>query len=250
MALRREIKTQAQSLGIISYDLGPAKIFLDDVQLIYDTLFVAASKRAESSQRNKEDSTVTQDSQEKEISVAISAGEAKADLPDDLRDANPEELERVRIAIKDPLVSVDLWRQYADVSAESSDPEATALAVGIRDFVNNKRSLRSAFHFWGRKEIAFFMIALGLSIGVSAFGWKSWRTNVIFVPSILAVIVGVNCWFAYRFGSVHVIPRRESEVRGLSSETRKQVAIALISAIMGAVILGLAGFWAGLYVHH
>lgn len=46
------------------------------------------------------------------------------------------------------------------------------------------------------------------------------------------------------------IPRRESESRGLSRETRKQIAVGLIGAIVGAVILAVAGLWAGLYVHH
>jgi hypothetical protein len=67
------------------------------------------------------------------------------------------------------------------------------------------------------------------------------------VPLVLA---SIDWFFAYRLGSVRVIPYRENEARGLSSDTRKQLVIALIAAISGGIVVALAGLWAGLYVHH
>ncbi len=60
----------------------------------------------------------------------------------------------------------------------------------------------------------------------------------------------VNCYFAYKSGSIYIISRKENEVHGISSEMRRQLAIALAGAIICALIIGLAGLWAGLYVHH
>lgn len=49
MALRREIKIRAQYPSLASYRLGPAQLYLDDVQVIYSSLVKAAVKRAKDS---------------------------------------------------------------------------------------------------------------------------------------------------------------------------------------------------------
>ena len=50
MALRREIETQAQDSEIIHYHFGPATIYLDDVQLVYDKILAAVTEKAQDSQ--------------------------------------------------------------------------------------------------------------------------------------------------------------------------------------------------------
>ena len=50
MALRREIEIQADPTR---YKLGPARLFLDDVQLIYKTVQEAAREKAQDSQDNE-----------------------------------------------------------------------------------------------------------------------------------------------------------------------------------------------------
>jgi hypothetical protein len=219
------------------------------VELIYETLLAAASEKAANSQ--------TDDSRDnKAASIIITAGEARADLPDDLRDARPEELQKVRVAIKNPVISVDLFRRYADVSIISSDPEAKELAAGIQDFVNRRHSLRAVYYFWGSAEIALFFLSLTLATLIItaavtlAATFAQMCLAVIVAALVVILTAGGNCWFAYRIGVVRLIPRKENEIRGLSTETRKQLMIALAGAIIGGLIVGLAGLWAGVYVHH
>jgi hypothetical protein len=239
MALRRVIKTQSQDSGFVRYTLGPAKAYLDDVQSIAEALLAAAQKRAKDSEANEP------------VQVLIAAGEAIADEPSDLRDARPEELQRARIAIKDPLISVDLWKRGASVSTVSSDVEGQELAVGIKEFVNRRRSPRAAiFLTGGVYSILTLVSGVAIAIGLLVQAHKLWPLSAGLAIFAFGLIFGSNGFFAYRYGSVHLIPRRESEMRGLSSEMRKQLIIALISAIVGGVIVGLASLWAGVYVHH
>ena len=249
MALRREIKIQPEDFGPIRYRLGPARIYLDDVELIYETLLAAAGENAGDS---KDD-----DAQDyKATSIIITAGDARADLPDDLRDARPGEVQRVRIAIKNPAISVDLFRRHAVVSTISSEPDAREVAVGIQNFVNRRRSLRALYYFWGSAEIAVFSLslilaALIITVAITlATAYTLLSFAVIVAVLVVILTAGGNCWFAYRLGAVHLIPRRESEIRKLSDETRKQLMIALLGAIIGGLVTGLAGLWAGVYVHH
>jgi hypothetical protein len=244
MALRREIKVQPEDFGPIRYRLGPARIYLDDVELIYEALLAVADKKTEGSQDNKA------------ASIIITAGDARADLPDDLRDARPEELQKVRIAIKDPAVSVDLFRRYAVVSAISSESGAKELAAGIRNSVNRRRSFWAVYYFWGSAEITVFSLSLILATLIItaaitlATAYALFSLAVIAAALVVILTAGGNCWFAYRLGAVRLIPRRESETRKNSSETRKQLMIALLGAIIGGLIVGLASLWAGVYVHH
>lgn len=249
MALRREIKIETEDAGPIRFRLGPARLYLNDVELIYETLLAAASKKAVDSS--------TDDSQDnKAASIIITAGEARADHPCDLRDAQPEELQKVRIAMKDPAISIDLYRRYANISTVSSDSEAKELAAAIHSFVNRHYSPRAAYHFWGSAEIVLFFLSLTLAtLIITAAVTLADTYALTFLAVIVAALVviltaGGNCWFTYRIGAVRLIPRRENEVRGLSAETRKQLMIALAGAIIGGLVVGLAGLWAGLYVHH
>jgi hypothetical protein len=158
MTLRRTINIGDKTAGLITFPRGPSKLYLDDIELIYQTLINAAEERG----KNSESGQVAP--------VAIYAGEAVADSPEDLREARPEELKRVRIALNDPVVTVDLWRpSLADVSAVGSDSDGSALAVGIRDFVNQRRSLRHGFRwFTGRSDVDIFLGTLLLASGIWA----------------------------------------------------------------------------------
>ena len=150
MALRREIKLQTEDAGLTRYRLGPAKVYLDDLQLIYETLAEA----------NEE----TDDSAEgKAAPVTITAGEASADLPEDLVDAKPEELQHVRLTIKNPAITVSLSRRYASIYVNSSNRGSVELANGIRNFINHRKSFRAAVYFWGIPR------SHGVSHGYSGF---------------------------------------------------------------------------------
>ena len=200
--------------------------------MIYDTLLAAAEKQAPDSGAS--------------VNVEIKAGDALADEIDDLREARSGELRKIRISLGNPSVTVDLWR---GVSGTSMDPVSQELALGIRDHINARRSL-----FVGLSTLpSLYTLPLGLGLSSVPGIWAS-RAHLaeavgvtlaaVVVTLILAAVV--NVVLAYRFGEVRVVPRKENEARGLGAETRKQLMIAVV----GAIIIGLAGFWAGAFVHH
>lgn len=181
----------------------------------------------------------------------ITAGDATADKPEDLRDATPEELRRVRLALDSPLISIDLWEYRADISAGASDTDGRALADGIRNFINDKRYLRGGYKLFDNLgDILAFLAASTLGIGILVAARSLWPLAVILLAAGSLSTIGLNALFAYRTGTIRLISRKRAEVQGLSAETRKQLLIALVGAIVGALILGLAGLWAGIYVHH
>ena len=84
MALHREIKALSNEPGLITNRLGPAKLYLDDIQTIYDALNNAA---------NEKPARLWQEWRRNSLSdgietspVVITAGEAIANEPDDLRE--------------------------------------------------------------------------------------------------------------------------------------------------------------------
>lgn len=239
MTLRRVIKTQPQGSGLVSYKIGPSKLYLDDLQMIYDTLVVAAEQRISDSKTGSA------------VSIEIKAGDASADEIIDLRDARAEEVKRVRISLRDPLVTVRLLRTYADVSGLTTDSSSLELAAGIRDHINSRRSRIVAATSYPLMYLLFMIAAVGGDVTDIAENWTYHPTEAVvtaigatFVFLALGAVTSLG--LAYRFGGVRVICRKENEVRSLSADTRKQ----LIIAVVGAVIIALAGFWAGNFVHH
>jgi hypothetical protein len=248
MALRREIKTQPKRSKAARYRLGPAKLYLDDVQLIYDTLFSTAQEWASDS------------ADEEPIDIELKAGDALADEVSDLRDARTEEIKKVTISADGHLFSVIacLHSSVATIWAISVDSKGEELAAGIRDYINGRRSLSLAIRFsWipymfalmgGLMTCLFSAIASQNSrprTGDLIFTWGDLLAAGIATPVLLTLAVVANVVLSYRYGAVRIVPRKENEVRVLGSETRKQLIIALISSL----VLGLAGLWAGLYVH-
>ncbi|WFB07388.1 hypothetical protein LRS74_10250 [Streptomyces sp. LX-29] len=228
MALQRSIKIPSNDPGLVRYRLGSSKLYLDDVQIIYEAL-----KELERKSGCVE-------------AVSLTAGDAIADEPDDLRDATSEELKSVRLALKDPLVSVDLWDERADVTA-SSNTESRAVAVAIRDFVKGKRNLRGGYALLqgafdkcallSAVIIAGVFLLMDIGLWVYAFPVLVGGACATFVPNAIG---------AYVTGTVRLIPQRRREARGLSIETRRQLIIGLSGAVIGAVIAGIAGLWSGM----
>ncbi len=239
MSLHRTIEIKPHNPGVARYALGPSRLYLDDIQLIHETLAKAANRRADSLGGEAAE-------------VVITAGEAIADEPSDLRDANSEELARVRIALDSPLISINLKTRWADVSVQTSDSEGRDTAVGIRDYINKKRSifvgLTNGNKMWdlsiliGSAVAASTLMTLKLSL---------WPIAVVGLVICSFATYGLNLLLSYfGGGAVRIYPYERAEVRRLSSETRKQLWIALAGAIIGALIVALAGLWAGVAVHH
>jgi hypothetical protein len=243
MAIHRRIEIADDDPGLTRYRLGPSKLYLEDVALIHKTLVDASETRAKKSG-------------EEAAPVVITIGEATADWPADLSDATPKELLRVRVALDRPVVSIDLWRRGAGVTAQSSDPLATRLACGIRDDVNGKRSMAGIKIFKSSADgllVALIIIVCMAAIGSLSYFMQAphvWLiTSGSAVGLFICAIMG-RSYFLYLSGAVKVVPRRINEARGLTSETRKQLFIGLAGAIVGGLIIGIAGLWAGGGIHH
>ena len=74
------------------------------------------------------------------------------------------------LIIESPEISVAFTRQDAGISVSSSVPNGQELAIGIRNYINKRRSLREAIRLWS---------PLGLGLVV-----------VIFMLSVAAVVAG------------------------------------------------------------
>lgn len=240
MAFIRTIKIKNDP-GLIRYRLGPSKLYLDDIQLIHKTLNDASEARAKDGEESGNAAP-----------VVISAGEGTADLPEDLRAAWPEELQTVEIAVGRPVVSVELYRRAAVVTAQSSDIEGTAVALSVRDYVNSKRSLAGVKIFKSSGDA--FLVTLIVVACMAIISTVIYFTNVSNPWLIISVsAVGlfllaslIRSFFLYLTGTIKVVPRERNEVR----EVRRQLLIALAGAVAGALIAGIAGLWAGGAIHH
>lgn len=241
MPLHREIEIADES-GLVQYRLGPSKLYIDDIRLIYSLLLENSKAR-------------TGESGEEAAPVVITAGKATADLPEDLSEARPEELQTVRVALDRPLVAVDLRRRGAVVTAQSSDPRATALARGIRDDVNSKRSMVGIKVFKSPADgfltvlIVLICAAIISPLSYSMHAPHVWLINSASAAGLFICAILGRSFFLYLSGTVKVVPKTQNEIRGLTSETRKQLFIALAGAIVGGLIVGVAGLWAGGAIH-
>lgn len=262
MALRRVIKVveapPPELEKSVEYNLGPSKLYLDDIRLIYQTLLDSAiSARSADS----EDSKAGQP-------VDIFVSGATADAPEDLRDATPKELRYVSIISINPGVGVFLGSQFKSTIRVLS-PSGEGIALAIRDFVNGKRSFRGAFNngfIWlGVALVQLIPILNALQGAKAPIHSKAWHPFFEDCITLEAITVGAIIAFGLLTywcrllpahisnilkSKVYVVPHKEGEVRGLSSETRKQLLIALAGAVLGGLIVGLATLWAGVAVHH
>ncbi|WP_329149499.1 hypothetical protein OIU91_23255 [Streptomyces sp. NBC_01456] len=216
---------------------------MDHIEAIYAALQTAAEDRAKK----------TGDGQIFPVSISANvetAGESVvAELPEDLEDASSEELRRVRLALKKPLISVDLWYRMADVTAQSSDAEGQAVALSIRDYVNNRRYWRGGFCFFDNfREVLLFGAGIIAAIVLVVIDHSRWPFSLTIAVMASASTWVLNTVLAYQTGTVRVVPHRQRTARRLSAETRKQVIAGLVGAIVGAALIGVAGLWAGVQV--
>jgi hypothetical protein len=265
MALRREIRVVEpppkleKNEKIVEYNLGPSKLYLDDIRLIYQRLLDSAiSERSADSGDGKADPP-----------VGIFVSGAIADAPEDLRDATPKELRRVSIISTNLGIGVFLGSQYTSKIEVWSPSKGDRIASAIRDFVNGKRSFRGAFDnrfIWLGLASAQLILILNAPQGAKApihsNAWHPFFEDCLTLEAITAgaiIAFGLLTYWCRLLpahirnilsSKVYVVPHMEAEVRGLSSETRKQLLIALAGAVLGGLIVGLATLWAGVAVHH
>lgn len=240
MALRRSIRTS----GPRAYQktLGPALLFLDDIETIRQSLLDAAAERAA---LNREDEP---DFVEADVSVSVSAGTAEADDVDDLREAAREEIDQLSLSLRNPRIQVNLWRRGADVSADAEDDDARRLADDIAKFIEDHRPWSRGLRFSPRGSTVpvFALLATGALLG--AIGLEVLATGQDLGRGIPALVIAVMIFLAVpvtsrntarKSGSVRVLQVRRSDAHRSSRNTRREIVIAVLAAIAGALIKAL-----------
>jgi len=237
--------------------LGPAKLYLDDLDdLVAELRKVVEEEREKalapyvpsnsSSEEVKRLAQEARKSVEALHTVKIRVGGAEADEVEDLRSADSKDLRTVSIYSFDPTIRIYLTRSHATASVTAKAEEATlrALVDDIVEFVNRRR----IFLIWRNSYayIATFLLAL--------FGLQSWvywtdenRPNIqryVLAGIYAAVALGNIIVFpivSRRMGGVVIIPERRGESRGLTAQTRRDLVVALVGAIVGAILATIGG---------
>lgn len=234
--IRREIRT----LGPYRVPLGPARLFLDDVQDIVRYL-----KKIESTSHVEQPGLEVESLAKEDLfndGVAIIAVNAIADSVEDLRETTHYELEQVTILREKPIVQVDLWKYSAEVLVYPNDADSRAIADDIAAFIRGRRTWISTC------RLCLLLVTLGI-VGIPVLAVINvvhfhghWYSN-IYVPllAIGAAIVGTvnDTYYAYRYGTVTLLPSWRKEQRILSRQSRQALAVAILAAVAGSIITWL-----------
>jgi hypothetical protein len=142
----------------------------------------------------------------------------------------------------------------ADISTDNDNMETRALADDIAAFISRKRP----FPFYSPMRFSIYpLISLYILTfivgGIGAYQKIALNKGLSYVILSLVFLAGdfIMTFFtlrqSYTLGSIRIVPARRAESHRLSGRTRRDIAIAVIASILGAVIIALAGLWAGLF---
>jgi hypothetical protein len=241
--LKRAIQPAADAP--FSIPLGPASFYLDDVKDIHDALIEFSARQASSA--------VADDGKPPDSNVGlveIRALNATADEIKDLQDATRAELNHLSLILSSPKIRIDLWSRSAEVIAESDSPSVLSFAGGIASYVTTRKSWVAVWKMLPVGLLLALPIVAALTVGravskSSSLYFKLNQTNAIAGLVYCAfVIANLVLYYRQRRHIVKVRPSWRNESRHLTGQMRRELIIALI----GAVVLGLLGFWAGLLV--
>ncbi len=226
--------------------LGPAKLYLDDIQDIVSTVETFAVEHA------KRKATETEGPTENPGpgSVMIVATDTVADSVDDLKEASKEDLKHLYISLDTAKLFVDLSHIGSDISVPRDDSDARALGEDLAKFINSKR-MRSASLWFLRGGALYFLIGaiVNVSLGIYAIAHRQpyfppFATAVFNIAFIMALRTFVA---PSSLNEVKVVPVKRSESRRLSSSTRREIVIAVIASAIGAAIVSVFTLWAGVF---
>jgi hypothetical protein len=182
--------------------------------------------------------------------VEIRAQNATADSIEDLKDATRRELNHVSLICKSPKIRIDLWLRNAVIIAESDSASVRSFTESLSKFI------------YERKNYAVILLAAQTSAYLTLSALIAWIIIAILLPVpnefkiypntltdiALAGFIGVAFYVVFRqyTSAIRVAPEWRREHRGLSSRTVREIIVAVI----GGIVVGLLGLWAGLLIHH
>lgn len=205
---------------LIAKTVGPVKVDLDDLRDLHSLLADRTSGP-----------------------VSIQVGKYQADDPLDFAEASDADLYHVRFTTASPVVRVVLTPDGASVSAETDDPAIVRLVEDVAKLINQRPLSTKIAYPWFIRVLAAVMAALLIGLAASFFhGGKTtggWVTLAAGFAVLTYMLVSTPRSWRYR-GAVEVLPIRRVDRRVNANAFRSNLAVALLSAIVGAA-LGVVG---------
>jgi hypothetical protein len=240
VTLKRSIQSKSPSPFRIS--LGPALFRLDDVRDLYEGL------------REFSEGYDAEPASEEGPTIELRAGDnAIAEEIEDLREATPSELREVSLILSMPKIKIDLHAKGAEVIAESDTPTIRRFAEDVKKFTTHRNSRITGLRRVVRRNwTIYILLALYLYLTYAPLPWwldywfggsGTFNTAVLIAVIAASIAVTVRQYLQLR-DPVRIVPIWRKDGRRITAETRR----ALIVGIAGAIVLGLLGFWAGVFV--
>lgn len=190
--------------------------------------------------------------------VTLSAGNAEAEAAEDLRDATAKELAKLGLVTREPRIEVRLEKKRANVSTTDDSDGAKALVDDVYGLLAERKSYRLLAA--PVLPLAVAVLAVGVITALLiVFGSeppKRQRTlaDYIFLVVLLVSSFGVLGYAVFtdvrrqwRAGLTRLVLARRSERRGVSSDARQKVGIAIVTALVVAPVSLLVAVLAGAF---
>lgn len=185
--------------------------------------------------------------------VSLKAGDAIADEPADLRDADARELRAVSLITNSPAVVVNL--QQSDASARTTDSadDAKLLVDDVYGLLRVRHSPLVGF------SQALRLTAVGVAVVAAGLGFFVVFAAVRNRPDVSASDTAVGAsmiltatwvflvvWAAIGLrssGSAVIVPERRSDQRGLTRQARREWTLGIATFALGAVVSVALTYW-------
>lgn len=215
--------------------LGPARIFIDDVEAILELLEAAGNRANEHDHHN--------------VGAAPRlhlGNDVLAEHPEDLRMAGHDELRDIRIVSPALLLAMPLGEVGAWLAVDHTDPEALEFTRDVKQIIARRRtSLIRAVS--GR--LGALSLAVAVFVNVGSLLWYGWSRSpwVLWGAVVGSALVGTAVVETLRSirqrGFVAVVPRRLAEHQSLRDAARHQGAMGALwtiaATLVAAVVLKL-----------
>lgn len=243
--------------------IGPAELYLDDVQDIAIALENFGGKNPPEDELAVESARADEDESGGDNgsnyaprfhNVEVAADDAVADSVDDLRHATAEELGFLSLTTKDDRVRIDLWLRNADIAVKSTDAEARAIAEDIAEFIRKRRTWRGFFKVLPKGSWLAVLVPLTLNAFKAIEELRKTEPDMVSVYVTFGIstgliplaLLGAAVYLVRATGSIHVVPEWRANARGISKRGQRDLLIVLLGAVIGGIIAGVLGFWNGL----
>jgi hypothetical protein len=250
--LRREVRRTSTDY---ERPLGPAKLYLDDLDdLVAELRKVVEVRRERTLESLKASDSLSEElnqsmqkvreAEESLYRVYIGVRGAEADEVDDLRSASPKDLRVVSIYSLNPRIRVYLTPSHATASVTAKADEASlrALIDDIVEFVKRRRVFliwRTGYMYFG----AFLLAWVGLQSWAYLVDESRPKTERYLLATAYGAMALVTIVLlpimSRRQGGVVIVPERRGESRGLTAQTRRDLMVAVVGAVVGFILTAI-----------